>query len=97
MQRGILPGHASGRSGTDCSAFGGQAKQKDRYLFGVWGQWLPGRPRLFASAVSMDCVLANSMMVADHTLFAGLVVAADVSKTLRPLLWHDRGYARLRR
>ncbi|KAB2707152.1 hypothetical protein F9K80_18575 [Brucella intermedia] len=42
----------------------------------------------------MDCVLANSMMVADHTLFAGLVVAADVSKTLRPPLWHD-GYARL--
>lgn len=78
-------------------AFAGKVTAEKRYLIGVWGSWQSGRPRLFASTVSLDCSLAGAMPIADHMLFAGLVIAADISDGLRPLLWHDRHYGRLNR
>lgn len=78
-------------------AFAGKVSPESRYLMGIWGWWRSGRPRLFASAVSLDCMLAGAMPIADHMLFAGRVTEADISEGVRPLLWHDRAYARTRR
>ncbi len=77
-------------------AFAGKVESDRRYLIGVWGEWPSGRPRLFASASSLDCALAGATPMADHTLFAGLVIASDVTESLRPLIWHDRRYAALK-
>ncbi|MCK9551506.1 flavin reductase family protein [Aquamicrobium sp.] len=78
-------------------AFAGKVAPDKRYLMGVWEWWLSGRPRLFGSAVSLDCELEGAMPIADHTLFAGRVVAADIAAFRAPLLWHQRGYGKLQR
>ncbi|MDL2201179.1 flavin oxidoreductase [Ochrobactrum sp. 30A/1000/2015] len=77
-------------------AFAGKVPHAQRFLIGVWGEWPSGRPRLFGASAAIDCELAGSVPMADHTLFAGLVTNTDLPLHSRPLLWARRNYRALR-
>ncbi|MBB5702032.1 flavin reductase (DIM6/NTAB) family NADH-FMN oxidoreductase RutF [Ochrobactrum daejeonense] len=77
-------------------AFAGRVPHAQRFLIGVWGEWPSGRPLLFGAAAAIDCELAGSVPMADHTLFAGLVTDTDLPLHSRPLLWARRSYQSLR-
>ena len=76
--------------------FAGKIPHGHRFLIGVWGEWPSGRPHLFGASAAIDCELAGSVPMADHTLFAGLVTNTDLPLHSRPLLWARRNYRALR-
>jgi flavin reductase (DIM6/NTAB) family NADH-FMN oxidoreductase RutF len=55
-----------------------------------------GAPVLEGALAWLDCSLEASHPAGDHTIFVGRVEAAGAASGL-PLLWYDRGYARIDR
>jgi flavin reductase (DIM6/NTAB) family NADH-FMN oxidoreductase RutF len=73
-------------------AFAGRVAAANRYLVGVWADWPSGRPRLLGAAAGLDCVLSASILVGDHRLFVGTLIATETSGYAEPLLWSERQY-----
>ena len=55
-----------------------------------------GAPVLEGALAWLDCSLGASHPAGDHTIFVGRVEAAGTASGM-PLLWYDRGYARIDR
>lgn len=67
----------------------------ERFGEADWDEWASGQPRLAGAVTSLDCVLAGSIVMDTHTLFAGIVTHTESFPDRTPLLWHRRGYAAL--
>lgn len=78
-------------------AFAGRVAAASRYLVGVWADWPSGRPRLLGAAAGLDCVLSASILVGDHRLFVGTIIATETATYADPLLWSERQYQALER
>lgn len=76
-------------------AFAGRVAAPSRYLVGVWADWPSGRPRLLGATAGLDCVLSVSILVSDHRLFVGTIIATEASDFAEPLLWSERQYQAL--
>ncbi len=59
--------------------------------------WPSGRPRLLGAAAGLDCVLSASILVGDHRLFVGTIIATETAAYADPLLWSERQYQALER
>jgi flavin reductase (DIM6/NTAB) family NADH-FMN oxidoreductase RutF len=49
-------------------------------------------PPVAGALAHLDCALAQTVRIADHTIFIGRVRAARSSRSGTPLLYHRRGY-----
>ncbi|MDP9632150.1 flavin reductase family protein [Ensifer sp. Root142] len=78
-------------------AFAGRVAAASRYLVGIWADWPSGRPRLLGAAAGLDCVLSASILVSDHRLFVGTIIATETAAYADPLLWSERQYQALER
>ncbi|WP_455854693.1 flavin reductase [Ensifer canadensis] len=78
-------------------AFAGRVAAASRYLVGIWADWPSGRPRLLGAAAGLDCVLSASILVGDHRLFVGTIIATETAAYADPLLWSERQYQALER
>lgn len=78
-------------------AFAGKVAAASRYLVGIWADWPSGRPRLLGAAAGLDCLLSASVLVGDHRLFVGTIVATETADYAEPLLWSERRYQALDR
>ena len=67
----------------------------DRFGEADWTEWASGQPRLEGAVASFDCVLAGSIELDTHILYAGIVMHTASFPDRAPLLWHRRGYGRL--
>lgn len=67
----------------------------DRFGEAGWSAWASGQPRLEGAVASLDCVLAGSIVMDTHTLYAGIVVHTASFPDRVPLLWHRRAYGTL--
>src|SRR5690606_22693792 len=45
----------------------------DRFGEAEWAEWASGQPRLDGAVASFDCVLAGSIAMDTHILYAGIV------------------------
>lgn len=64
----------------------------DRFSVGNWRRLCTGAPILAGAAVNFDCELYQALEVATHTVFIGLVVAAQLDDRQSPLLYAHRRY-----
>ncbi|WP_312365961.1 flavin reductase family protein [Ensifer sp.] len=78
-------------------AFAGRVAAANRYLVGVWADWPSGRPRLIGATAGLDCMLSASVLVGDHRLFVGTIIATETLDFAEPLLWSERQYQALER
>ncbi|WP_113568308.1 flavin reductase family protein [Hyphomicrobiales bacterium] len=78
-------------------AFAGRVAAASRYLVGIWADWPSGRPRLLGAAAGLDCVLSATILVGDHRLFVGTIIATETAAYADPLLWSERQYQALER
>lgn len=78
-------------------AFAGKFDPRDRFARGSWSCWPSGQPKLEGAASALDCELIGRIQTQTHVLFAGAIVAADVSASLEPLVWYQRQYHAPRR
>lgn len=67
----------------------------DRFGDAQWSDWASGQPKLAGAVASLDCVLAGSIVMDTHTLYAGIVIHTASYPDRAPLLWHRRAYAGL--
>ena len=69
--------------------------QSERFGEADWSEWTSGQLRLAGAVTSLDCVLAGSIVMDTHTLYAGIVIHTESFPDRTPLLWHRRSYAGL--
>ena len=79
---------------TVADAFAGWGPQ-DRFANAHWEHWPSGQPLLSGAATSLDCVLAGSIVMDTHTLYAGIVTHTRSFPDRAPLIWHRRSYKAL--
>lgn len=75
-------------------AFAGWGPQ-DRFSTADWDHWPSGQPLLAGAVTSLDCVLAGSIIMDTHTLYAGIVTHTRSYPDRAPLIWHRRAYKAL--
>lgn len=69
----------------------------DRFGVGNWQRLRTGAPILAGAAVNFDCELHQALEVATHSVFIGLVVAAQMDDRQSPLLYAHKRYYKLSR
>ncbi|MBX5272661.1 flavin reductase [Rhizobium sp. NLR17b] len=74
-------------------AFSGKLDTKNPFGVGRWTKWPSGSLKLAEATLAMDCELVGSVDMADHILFVGAVVEAQIDQMKLPLLWTNRTYA----
>jgi flavin reductase (DIM6/NTAB) family NADH-FMN oxidoreductase RutF len=67
-----------------------------RFGEGAWCSLCTGAPVLDDAVASFDCVVAERVESATHSIFIGRVVDVRVRPDLRPLIYAGGGYAELR-
>lgn len=77
------------------NVFAGRGGHTDRFVFGRWEAFGSGQPLLGDGVSAFDCVLAGTIEMDTHYLFAGRVRDLRASPERKPLVWHRRGYERL--
>ncbi len=71
--------------------FAGKGAPENRFSHGNWAAWPSGQPLLEGAVTVIDCVVSARILLDTHCLFAGLIIASDVSAR-KPLIWHRRDY-----
>ncbi|MCE1255757.1 MAG: flavin reductase family protein [Anaerolineae bacterium] len=56
---------------------------------------ITGAPLIKGALAHLDCRITYAYEMPDSTLFIGEVVAAQISDSLKPLIYYDRGYHKL--
>lgn len=64
----------------------------ERFALGEWDVIATGAPTLKQAVAVFDCELVDSKDMATHRVLFGRVTGLRVGDSLRPLLYHDRGY-----
>ena len=72
-----------------------EVRGHDRFGVGTWQKLCTGAPILAGAAVSFDCEFYQALEVATHTIFIGLVVAAQMDDRQSPLLYAHKRYHKL--
>ncbi len=74
--------------------FGRQSgRDIDKFKDVFWRPAESGSPILYQDALAyIDCRVADSLKVGDHTLFVGQVIKAEILKKLEPLVYDRRSY-----
>jgi flavin reductase (DIM6/NTAB) family NADH-FMN oxidoreductase RutF len=75
--------------------FAGKSDEKDRFGDLDVFYLLTGAPLIIGGAAHLDCRIIYSYGMPDSTLFIGEVVAAQITDSLKPLIYYNRGYHRL--
>lgn len=73
-------------------AFAGAIDPSQRFKRGEWTTWPSGQPRLSGASVAMDCAVIGEMRTQNNVLLAGGVAEVVSDTSVRPLIWHQRGY-----
>ncbi len=68
---------------------------KDRFSSAEWDQWPSGQPLLIGAVSSLDCVVAGTIEMDTHLLYAGIVTHTRSYPDRAPLIWQRRGYRAL--
>jgi flavin reductase (DIM6/NTAB) family NADH-FMN oxidoreductase RutF len=69
----------------------------ERFAAGAWTTLATGAPVLADALAAFDCIVANAMDVATHTIFVGLVVSLNARDDGIALLYEAGGFGRLTR
>ena len=82
---------------TLASCFAGQTGVSGaaRFAQGTWSSLRTGAPVLDDAVASFDCLVAERVESATHSIFIGRVVEVRVRPDLRPLVYAAGGYAEL--
>lgn len=64
--------------------------QHYKNILAQWPSGMTGSPILADATAWVDCIIASSMPVGDHTIFVGEVQAGGVPGAAAPLLYHNR-------
>ncbi|MFN2222423.1 MAG: flavin reductase family protein [Chloroflexota bacterium] len=84
------------RDQTDLSNRFAWLKDEDRFAAGDWGTATTGAPILQDALAWLDCTIEASYPAGDHTIFIGLVQAAETPRPGQaPLVYWNRGYRHL--
>jgi len=67
-----------------------------RFAEGTWSSLRTGAPVLDGAVASFDCLVAERVESATHSIFIGRVVDVRVRPDLQPLIYAGGGYAELR-
>jgi flavin reductase (DIM6/NTAB) family NADH-FMN oxidoreductase RutF len=73
-------------------AFAGGLKHDERFMEGHWTEGETGVPVLQGTVTTFECELHQTVDVATHTLFIGLVKSVRNSSETEPLIYHNRAY-----
>jgi flavin reductase (DIM6/NTAB) family NADH-FMN oxidoreductase RutF len=82
-----LSEHFGGRDGSHGPA---------RFTSGRWRAGHTGMPVLSDAAAVFECRLVEAVRASTHSIFIGEVEAASFAEAAPALVYHDRGYHRLR-
>lgn len=66
--------------------------QDDRFALGEWEVLATGAPVLKDAVSVFDCEIVDTKDLATHRVLFGRVTGLRVGGSLRPLIYHDRGY-----
>ncbi len=75
--------------------FGGQDADHDRFQDLEVQTLSSGAPLLASGLVRLDCRVALTYEIGEHTLFIGEVLAMQMGDKHQPLIYYDRTYRRL--
>lgn len=75
-------------------AFSGVTRlpQPERFAFGEWDVIETGAPTLIDGVAVFDCELVDVKDMATHRVLFGMVTGLRIGGSVRPLLYHERGY-----
>jgi len=65
---------------------------EERFALARWDQIATGAPTLVGAVVVFDCELVDTKDLATHRVLFGKVTGLRIGDSLRPLIYHDRGY-----
>jgi len=68
------------------------ASQGERFALGNWDTIETGAPTLTDAVAVFDCELVDTKDMATHRVLFGRVTGLRISDSVRPLLYHERGY-----
>jgi cob(II)yrinic acid a,c-diamide reductase len=66
--------------------------QDERFALGDWDRIASGAPTLVGAVAVFDCELVDTKDLHTHRVLFGKVTGLRVGDSLRPLIYHDRGY-----
>ena len=65
---------------------------QERFALAEWDVIATGAPTLVDAVAVFDCELVDTKDMATHRVLFGKVTGLRVGDSLRPLIYHDRGY-----
>lgn len=65
---------------------------EERFGVGEWGSLVSGAPVLSGALAVFDCQVVDAVSHATHHVLFGKVTGLIIGDSLKPLLYHDRGY-----
>jgi cob(II)yrinic acid a,c-diamide reductase len=66
--------------------------QEERFPLGEWDIIETGAPTLTDAIATFDCELVDTKDMATHRVLFGRVTGLRIGDSVRPLLYHERGY-----
>ena len=73
-------------------AFGGKARQEERFDVGNWSYGTTGQPVLSDAAVQFECELMQFLDLATHRILFGRVLNTNINEDVTSLVYHKRQY-----